>query len=403
MLYIFVYVILTYFFFVSTRKNIKMSKGSFMAILTILALIVGLGDMLGGYDRYIYSELFDRGADIYNNGQRYFIDDNPIMGYKSEYLYVVWNYIVAHVTSNRYIFILLTTLCVYILLYLSFSNYIDNYPFFLILFMGFWFFFTFTYLRQVMAASVAWLGYRYVADRKLLKFLLVAIVAYFFHNSAIVFLSLYFLNRKRPSRQLIIFIMIICMILGLLGIPSVFYGAYGDTIDQARVRGYDKEAYTFRYEYIVEAWFFLYIILYNYHRFSKDRLTNVMLTASFLFCAFLLLYIRNSNGGRLSWYFILGPLTLLCNLISSNMISSREVKRLISLVYIVTTLLFIRFIYSWSDMISPYKSFLTNGHRSNDMTFYKFEYDERYDKDKFYRRTFVLFKSHDNNSNSNVQ
>ena len=31
-----------------------------------LAVFVGISDMLGGYDRYIYSELFDNIADITN-------------------------------------------------------------------------------------------------------------------------------------------------------------------------------------------------------------------------------------------------------------------------------------------------------------------------------------------------
>lgn len=32
--------------------------------LIALGIFVGLGDMLGGYDRYVYGELFDRMADV---------------------------------------------------------------------------------------------------------------------------------------------------------------------------------------------------------------------------------------------------------------------------------------------------------------------------------------------------
>ena len=36
----------------------------FFIIMMAVALFVGLSDMLGGYDRYIYSEFFDQVADV---------------------------------------------------------------------------------------------------------------------------------------------------------------------------------------------------------------------------------------------------------------------------------------------------------------------------------------------------
>ena len=54
--------------------------------------------------------------------------------------------------------------------------------------------------------------------------------------------------------------------------------------------------------------------------------------------------------------------------------------------YVVILLLFLRFVVFWGILVSPYKSFLTDGHRANDPIFMQFEYDERYDKDKFYRK-----------------
>ena len=43
--------------------------------LIALGIFVGLGDMLGGYDRYIYGELFDRMADVTHAG------GNPWLSY----------------------------------------------------------------------------------------------------------------------------------------------------------------------------------------------------------------------------------------------------------------------------------------------------------------------------------
>ena len=72
--------------------------------LATLALFVGFSDMLGGYDRYIYGELFDNLADqlrigIPTTSSRLFI------AYHSEFGYVGLNWLIAHITNNRYIFI----------------------------------------------------------------------------------------------------------------------------------------------------------------------------------------------------------------------------------------------------------------------------------------------------------
>ena len=52
---------------------------------------------------------------------------------------------------------------------------------------------------------------------------------------------------------------------------------------------------------------------------------------------------------------------------------------------IVGFVLFLRILTSWGVLLYPYKPFLTNGHRENDYIFNKYEYDDGYDRDKFYR------------------
>ena len=51
--------------------------------------------------------------------------------------------------------------------------------------------------------------------------------------------------------------------------------------------------------------------------------------------------------------------------------------------------LYFRILRGWGEggyqILYPYKTFLTNGHRDPDRTYDEYEYDYRYDKDKFYR------------------
>jgi hypothetical protein len=56
---------------------------------------------------------------------------------------------------------------------------------------------------------------------------------------------------------------------------------------------------------------------------------------------------------------------------------------------VLSFFLYFRILRGWGEggyqILYPYKTFLTNGHRDPDRTYDEYEYDYRYDKDKFYR------------------
>lgn len=347
----------------------------------LLALFVGLSDMLGGYDRYIYSELFDGIADITKEGGRY--SDSAIFTlYPSEIGYIGSNVLISFITSNRYIFILLYTLIIYFLYYFSLKKYCINYPFAMMLFMGLMFFFTFTYLRQMVGVGVAWFAIRYVYKKEMYKFIICVLVAASFHNSAIILFPLYFLPIKRFSQRSIIIFMSICLVLGLSGGPSALFRLYGDVTDmQYRTDSYAEQETGFRYEYIIEALVFLYFILKNYSLIPTTKKNIVLLNASLGFCAILLLFVLSLNGGRLGWYYLIGVISTL-SLIANNVKSNNQTRKIIP---IICFLLFFRILYYWGFLLSPYKTFFTNGVRDYDPVYDTYEYDENYSKDKFYR------------------
>ena len=345
-----------------------------------LALFVGLADMLGGYDRYIYAELFDRMADVTKSGGNPFMSDSFLF-YKSDFGYGTFCALISYITANRYIFIFITTLVIYTLLFISIKDYVNNYSFAMILFMGLFFFFTFTYLRQVMGVVTAWLSVRYIIKRKLIPFLIVVFVAFSLHNSALIFLPLYFIPIKKIPIVGVLVFMGICLIIGLSPIPSSLFEVYGEMAeDRASVESYIRVA-EFRYEYFLEAIVFLGLILFEYSHIPNKKGNIVLLNISLLFCATLLIFIRSENGGRLAWYYMIGVIATL------TLLATR--KRKISYygvgLILMSFLLYFRIIYAWGVQLSPYKTFLTNGIREGDAIEEKYEYDHNYDTDKFYR------------------
>lgn len=359
------------------RKNLKFLT----YYLTLLSVFVGLGDMLGGYDRYIYAELFDGMADVVREGGNPWTSE-AFLFYKTEFGYGSLCAIISFITANRYIFIFIVTVIIYVMIFKSLKDYTEDYPMAVILFMALWFFFTFTYLRQVLAASILWFSVRYIINRDLKRFLLVWFIAYSMHNSAIIFLPVYFIATKKIPFIWVLTGMGVTLFLGLTPLPGALFDSYGE-INQARVArvesAYSEET-GFRIAYFLEAATFLYLIGLRYKKLLEDQRCIVLTNLSLLFCAVLLFFVKSENGGRLGWFFMIGVIATLSR---TDILKKVEGYRPILL--LLCTYLFLRILITWGVLLSPYKTFFTNGHRTRDFIYEHYEYDSNYDNDKFYR------------------
>lgn len=380
-IYLIIFCIPVVYFF-GNKKTINRSTHFLFLYLLFLALFVGFSDMLGGYDRYIYGEVFDTIADVTTN-QRSYLDNNVFLFFPSEPGYIILNILLSYITENRYIFIFIYTLIIYTLLFISLKRYAHNYPLTVAIFLGLWFFFTFTYLRQVLGATIAWLGIVYVIERKFWKFLLVFLIALSIHKSAIIFFPIYFIPIKKYPARIVLLVMAIALLIGLSPIPNTLFDTYGDNSVVEQQTDYSASG-SVRIAYLFEAFAFIYIILSQYKVLRKEKSEIVLLNIALIFCAILLIFVRSENGGRLSWYYIIGLILTL-----SNIGSRYRKKSLLSFGLIfLSLLLYVRIYISWQSFyyLYPYKTFFTNGYRKMDTVHDRYEYDDMYDINKFYRQ-----------------
>lgn len=379
-LYLAIFFLMVAIYFSTYEKKAKDIR-ILVFCMAFLGIFVGISDMLGGFDRYIYAELFDEIADRLVNKENIF-QSTIFSLYRTEPGYDLYNVLIGLFTRNRYIFIFITTIIIYALLFASFKRYMENYPYAVLLFMGLWFFFTFTYLRQVMGVSIAWLSIQYIVDRKRWRFLGVLLIAMLFHNSAIVFAPLYFVPIKKFDKTRVAIVMVICLLLGLSNITGGLFEAYGSIVGaDERAEEYAADESGFRIAYLIEAVFFLGYILYNYHKIPHKPLNLVMLNMGLIFCAILLIFVRSENGGRLGWYYMIGIIATITYLATR----ARKITYLGATMLLVSLLLYYRILFAWGVLLSPYKTFFTDGIREGDYIEEKYEYDHNYDIDKFYK------------------
>ena len=164
-IYILFFLITVLLAFFYNKKNEKASPIFFFSISIMLALFVACSDMLGGYDRYVYSDAFTAYAEeiqtegsMFNDAFHFYFGHEPVFGL---FLAFIGKY-----TVNRYIFIFVTTMLMYTLFAIAIYKNVKN-PFFgLMFFEALLFFFTFAYMRQALAASVCWLSLPYIMKRQ---------------------------------------------------------------------------------------------------------------------------------------------------------------------------------------------------------------------------------------------
>ena len=264
LIYIFIFAI-PVIYYLSTgdkgRKNLKFLT----YYLILLAIFVGLGDMLGGYDRYIYANLFDDMADVVREGGNPWTSESFLF-YKTEFGYGSLCAILSFITANRYIFIFILTVIIYVMIFKSLKDYTEDYPMAVILIMALRFFFTFTYLRQVLAASILWFSVRYIINRDLKRFLLVWFIAYSMHNSAIIFLPTYFIATKKIPFTWVLMGMGTALLIGMTPIPGALFNTYGE-VNEARVyhgSGSYSQDMGFRIAFFLESVTFLYLLGLRY-------------------------------------------------------------------------------------------------------------------------------------------
>ena len=381
-LYLLIFSIPVLFYYLRLKSQ---SQLVFLAsYLLFLALFVGMSDMFGGYDRYIYGEAFDSIADTTTEHGSYRAN-NAFDYFPSEPGYTLLNIFISFFTANRYIFILAITFLIYTLLFVSLKKYADNYAFAVILFMGLWFYFSFTYLRQVLGATIVWLSIDYIVQRRFWKFLLVVLIAMSVHKSAIIFFPVYFIPMRKFPPRMIIRLMLLVLLVGISPIPNALFSAYGDVSSVEMQKDYSASG-GFRIAYALEAFFFIYFIINRYRYVKTDRQSIVMLNMTLLFCATLLFFVRSENGGRLSWYYMIGVIVTISQLATTG-VNKRQVS-----LFMIALCLFLnaRIYNSWQVFLNlyPYKTFLTDGFRRGDYSYINYEYDEGYTNDKLYRAPF---------------
>lgn len=134
----------------------------------------------------------------------HYLLSNELVSLKAEKGFIVFNKIISLFTDNPFWLILFSSIIILSGYYYSIRKYSPFVWLSVILYMMGPYIQSIYVLRQHMAMSILLFSYPYIIEKKIVHFFFISLLAFSIHQSAIVFLPLYFLYRIKSMRNLII-------------------------------------------------------------------------------------------------------------------------------------------------------------------------------------------------------
>lgn len=324
----------------------------FYFLLIVAILFAGFRDMIGGYDIYVYSEVYE--ASI----EEIFLYSTFENGFK--YFFVA----LKQISDKREFMIFMISLIMTVMHYFVLKRHSTN--FFLSLFIFFCKFYlmSFVYLRQGIAMGIVWLSIPFILNRKFVPFLFTTVLAFLFHKSSIVFFPLYFLANFNFKKNHYLIFPILALVFSVSPLSSNVMSLIGEELD-SRYSHYTDQSTTFNVFYLLESIILTYFLVKNQRELKKYKFGLFLNNALFVYILINMIAITNATYVRFIWYYLIFVALAIPIYISISKKSSNENSKIFKpLVTLYFSALFFRLLIIWDNGdLMPYKTYFSDENR----------------------------------------
>lgn len=193
-----------------------------LVVIGVLAVIAGMRN-IGGTDFSIYRSIYNN-APTLGGFIRDFADlDDRYRTFGVERAYLFANSFFKTLHFSYYGYIFIQALFIVFTTYFALRKYTREFMIVVMVFLyKFYFYNVFISLRQPITIVIFFIMLKFMENRKIVWYMLLGLLAFSFHTAAIVLFPLYFLNRLKLSRRLIIILNIVflpTLVLSALDVP----------------------------------------------------------------------------------------------------------------------------------------------------------------------------------------
>lgn len=179
------------------ENNYKKYNYLFIFIALVSLIVVSGFRYKSGTDYSTYIEIYSQTPTV-------------VLSEQSEWGFFLINQILYDISSNPQIMFLGIALITNILMVYGILRYSTKFELSMYLYITtFCYYSTFNGMRQWLASAILFVGFKYIKERDLFKYLICVFIAYTFHNSALVMIPMYFIvNRRFESKETLIIVAI---------------------------------------------------------------------------------------------------------------------------------------------------------------------------------------------------
>ncbi|MFA9500033.1 EpsG family protein [Mannheimia sp. E30BD] len=329
------------------REIEKMLAGFIFIIGFIFSLYTNMfRNMIGGYDVFVYAFYFENINELGN----YF-------NYEQGFYY--FTKLIYLISEDRFFYFSVIA-AIYTFSVFFISREISRKHYFFIFFLIFckFYFYSFVYLRQVLAVVLVWLGCIYLSKDRKVVFIFLTLVASSFHISAIISIFFLFLNKSysKGSLYFLFFLGFLFLFLPLekiLGFINI--DKFGNYLSR------DLNVFYFFESLVV---FFL-LVSYRKRIILIGREYNFYFNLAIFYSVFNLIVSSFSGFSRFSWYPFIGVVIFLGHQL---MLGRNNINKLILFIgisfYFISMFLRIMLLRDGGDMM-PYESIFSESIRNS--------------------------------------
>ena len=190
--------------------------------VSVLAIIAGIRN-IGGTDYNIYRAIYNNAPSLGDYFKYYKDLDHHYVTYGVERAYIFANSFFKTLHFSYYGYIFVQALFIVFTTYFALRRYTDEFMLVIMVFLyKFYFYNVFISLRQPITIAIFFIMLKFMNSKRIVPYMLLCVLAFSFHTAAIVLFPLYFLNRVKLSRKLVIALNIIflpTLVLSAMKVP----------------------------------------------------------------------------------------------------------------------------------------------------------------------------------------
>ena len=350
-------------------KNEKIKKYIDITLIVFLCIITGTRYNLGGYDYGQYEVTYNYVPKLWDFN--FFTVGSAYGMWNFEPGYLFLCSIFKTIGFTYYGFTLICSIIFYICLYKGLRKYTKNFTFLIIIFLYKLFIFqTFVLTRQMLCLGGFYVLLKYLINKKFWKYLIGCLLLSTIHTSSLIFIPVYFVNKIKLSKNLLIklnLIFVPTLLISLFNIPimdwiaSLFdlFGSIGGRFSYY-IKYMSNSApinILNTFEYLL----LMFLIIYRYDDLIKQNEKNQIWIKIFLVMLPILTLFRDYEVlARIKDYFVIVYAFIIEELLNLKFKKIHIPKDIIAFSIIVLCFLgYIRYINNFGNLV-PYNSYVND-------------------------------------------